>query len=81
MSIQRIKGRHLHFISRVLRDGSGVEPCDDMDYLDNDTFTVMRLSISEDTYMAIGFNTYVVRKKIEQIAMTRPCEPLGSFNK
>lgn len=60
------KGSRLIFISRILRDGSGVELCfDEADtgHLQTTTFNLSRLSISKDTYIAGEFDTYVVKKK------------------
>lgn len=61
----RAKGSELEFISVIKRDGSGTRKVTkhDLKHLENDTFTLLRLSISEDTYLAHGFNSYVVRRK------------------
>ena len=65
------KANELIFISQINRDGSGTTPvCPDI--LDtmlnnklckNDLFKVHRLSMSENTYIAIGFNLFVVKLK------------------
>jgi hypothetical protein len=69
-------GKDLEFISFVKRDGSGTIMCgtewnensghpktDDMSYLDKEGFTINRMSITHNTYIASGFNTWVVRLK------------------
>jgi len=69
-------GKDLDFISFVKRDGSGTIMCgtywdeyclfpktDDMSYLDKERFEINRMSITHDTYIASGFNTWVVRLK------------------
>lgn len=64
-----IQGCQLEFISMILRDGSGTKPVDD-DYkkvLNKQIFDVRRLSISENTYIASDFNSFVVRLKPPQI--------------
>lgn len=64
-NLMRVKGSELEFISVIRRDGSGTRKITkaDLKHLDNDVFTLLRLSISEDTYLAHGFNSYVVRRK------------------
>lgn len=59
------KGKKLEFISKIKRDGSGVEPVEKeyIDLIRNDEFVLNRLSITEDTYIASGFNSLVVRLK------------------
>lgn len=70
------QGKKLQFISLIKRDGSGTVPVgtewnnqsdyaktDDISYLDTEIFNVYRLSISEETFIAIGFNSWVVRLK------------------
>ena len=61
----------LIFISQIKRDGSGTFPVP-QDYLDalltnefmkKEPLYVRRLSISEDTYIAIWFNSFVVKLK------------------
>ena len=69
-------GKELEFISFIKRDGSGVIMCgtewntesghpktDDMSYLDDEIFRIKIISITEKTYIASGFNTWVVRLK------------------
>lgn len=60
------KGSDLIFISRILRDGSGVEPIADqesMAHVANAEFTLASLSITHGTFIASEFNSYVVKKK------------------
>jgi len=59
------KGSKLEFISRIKRDGSGTSPVTDdyIEFLKDDVFKVECLSISHDTWIAIGFNSFVVRIK------------------
>lgn len=72
----RFKGKELEFISFVKRDGSGTilvgtpwdvnsgyPKIDSIEYPDDDNFTLTRLSLSQETYIASGFNTWVVRIK------------------
>ena len=67
-----LKGKKLQFISFIKRDGSGVvivgdtitlncPKLDNMSYLDEDNFKIMRLSISEKTFIACGFNSFIVK--------------------
>jgi hypothetical protein len=71
-----MKGKKLEFISFIRRDGSGTvtvgsdwfldESCpklDDMSYLDECKFTLNRLSLSHRTFIASGFNSWVVKLK------------------
>jgi len=72
---QSLLGKQLVFISWIKRDGSGTLPIgtkvdesekgipkiDDVSHMDNDTFTLFPLSISYGTYIAIGFNSFVVK--------------------
>lgn len=69
-------GKELEFISWVKRDGSGTVMCgtkwdasmdcpkvDDMSYLDEDRFKLTLISASRQTFIASGFNTFVVKLK------------------
>ena len=58
-------GRQLEFISWIVRDGSGTTPVGskDMDHLANEKFSITCLSMTEKTYIAAGFNSYVVKLK------------------
>jgi len=73
------KGKKLEFVSFIKRDGSGTIMCggewnydmkhpktDDMSYLDDDVFNIKVLSLSEKTYIASGFNSFVVKLKKEK---------------
>lgn len=75
----RKKGKDLEFISFIKRDGSGTIPIgtewdeardypklDDVSHMDDDRFTLKCLSISENTYIAHGFNSFVVKIKPKQ---------------
>lgn len=61
------KASKLIFISRILRKGEGVEVVTDEDkewlYKDNDKFEINTLSITNGTFIASGFNSYVVKLK------------------
>ena len=65
------KAYKLEFISRIKRDGSGTEPVSKIMKVKfaenpvfmNDIYSLTRLSITEDTYIASGFNSYVVKIK------------------
>jgi hypothetical protein len=67
----RKKPHRLEFISMIKRDGSGTEPVPDVmlkSMLENRfskdrKYKLMRLSLSQDTYIASGFNSFVVRLK------------------
>lgn len=70
-------GKDLQFISWIKRDGSGTLPCnvgtwnksdntpklDNMEYLNNDEFVLTSLSLSNETFIASGFNSFVVKIK------------------
>jgi hypothetical protein len=63
--------RDLEFISRIKRDGSGVLKVKksylkfllENKFAKDEPFTLMRLSITENTYIAFGFNAFVVKLK------------------
>lgn len=65
------KAHELIFISQIKRDGSGTKKVFKKDvkflttnkYAMKDEFEINRLSISESTYIASGFNSYVVKLK------------------
>ena len=72
----RKKGKNLEFISWIKRDGSGTIPVgtewtenmdfpktDDMSYLDNDYFLLTCLSLTHKTFIASGFNSWIVKLK------------------
>jgi hypothetical protein len=64
------RGNELDFICQINRDGSGVSSISDSyrellvkeDGFFND-FKLSRLSITEDTWIASGFNSFVVKLK------------------
>ncbi len=64
------KANELEFISRIKRDGSGTVAITDEDkeFLSNskyvdEKFILNSLSITEKTFIASGFNSYVVKLK------------------
>lgn len=61
-------GSELIFISQIRRDGSGIYPIDEeyLKYLQKDKFYLNCLSITEKTYIACGFNSFVVKLKEQQ---------------
>ena len=66
----KIKTDQLEFISWINRDGSGTKkvPKDMLDNLQlnplHEALEINSLSISEGTYIASGFNSYVVKLKV-----------------
>lgn len=64
------KANELIFISRIIRDGSGTVPInkeqqkilEDAKFVDEE-FNINVLSLSEKTYIAYAFNSYVVKLK------------------
>ncbi len=59
-------GRDLIFISQINRDGSGTDTNISKDYISmmqDDVFKVFHLSLSEKTFIAIEFNSFVVKLK------------------
>jgi len=65
---KKAKGSDLVFISRILRDGSGVELINDQEDIQhvwgNKEFVLACLSITLETYIASEFNSYVVKLKV-----------------
>jgi len=62
----KAQGKDLIFISRILRDGSGVEPIaetKDMTFTNYEVYKLNCLSITKGTYIASAFNSYVVKIK------------------
>jgi hypothetical protein len=55
-------GRDLQFLRRIHADGTS-EPIQEADYLHDTLLTLTCLSISQGTYIAHGFSTYVVKMK------------------
>ena len=63
----KIRGRDLIFVSWIKRDGTGTEPVkEDMSYWNDKIFTLNCLSLTERTYIASEFNSYVVRLKSQE---------------
>ena len=64
----KCQANELIFISRIKRDGSGV--CKGFDraylYACDEEFRMSCLSLSEKTFIAVNFNTYVVKLKEEK---------------
>lgn len=58
-------GKELEFISQINRDGSGTHPVAEgyVELLQNKTFDVRCLSLTEETFIASCFNSFVVRLK------------------
>lgn len=69
--MKKLKGNQLEFISWILRDGSGTDPVEDTEHLQNETFTINCLSMTKKTYIASGFNSFVV--KIIEIDLWECC--------
>lgn len=67
--MNRRKAKDLEFISQINRDGSGTVPISEK-YVKlmqhekfGDNFIVHCLSLTENTYIAHGFNSFVVKIK------------------
>jgi len=60
---EKAKGSVLIFISSIKRDGSGVSDVSNtsMSHLNNTVFKLNTLSLTNKTYIASEFNSYVVR--------------------
>ena len=61
--MRRAKGSELVFVSRINRDGIGTIDVskEDMKHLRDVVFLLNSLSITNKTYIACEFNSYVVR--------------------
>ena len=62
------KGSELEFISQILKDGSRTEKLKD-DYvamMDDDVFSLTCLSLTYETYIASGLNSFVVKIKTQK---------------
>ncbi len=59
------KGKHLIFISQIKRDGSGTVPVDEsyVNMMAEDKFRMSCLSLTEKTWIASDFNSFVVKLK------------------
>lgn len=63
-------GKDLIFISQIKRDGSGVDMDISKDYIDmmeDDLFRLTTLSLSENTFIASEFNSFVVKLKYKKL--------------
>ena len=80
----KLLGKELEFISFIKRDGSGTiavgtkwdenkpyPKTDDVSYLDDDLFNLNTLSLSNRTFIASGFNTWVVKIKNDPLDKTK----------
>jgi hypothetical protein len=58
-------GKDLIFISQINRDGNGTTDVSslNMTFNDDENFTINCLSLTNETYIASGFNSYVVKIK------------------
>ncbi len=63
------KGSELEFICRINRDGTATEPVDSnyLKLLQNDTFTINGLSMTEKTFIASGMSCFVVKLKPKKV--------------
>ncbi len=63
--MESIKGRYLEFISQINRNGQGTSPVDKeyLDILQDEIFSISGLSLSNKTFIAHGFNSFVVKMK------------------
>lgn len=60
----KVKGSQLEFISFINRDGNGTTPViAEILNFDDTIFTLTSLSITQGTYIASEFNSYVVKLK------------------
>lgn len=72
----KLKAKDLEFISWINRDGSGTKPVPDsmLDMMLNnkfakdELFNLTTLSLTEKTFIASNFNSFVVRLKNNEIA-------------
>lgn len=61
----KLKGYQLEFICRIKSDGSGMQPLEikDLEWLQDKEYNVNCLSISNKTYIASGFSSFIVKLK------------------
>ncbi len=61
------QGSELEFISWIRRDGSGTDPVkpDHIKVIQTESFEVSALSLSNKTFIAHGFNSFVVKLRPE----------------
>lgn len=59
------KGYELEFISQIERDGSGTKHVKEsyLEFLNAETFRINALSFTHKTFIASGFNSFVVTLK------------------
>ncbi|TXH54433.1 MAG: hypothetical protein E6Q97_10950 [Desulfurellales bacterium] len=62
---QEVEGHRLEFIAWIHRDGSGVTPMagKDTSVIERQVYGLQCLSITQGTWIASAFNSYVVRLK------------------
>jgi hypothetical protein len=62
---QKVEGHRLEFIAWIHRDGSGVTPMagKNTSVIEREVYGLQSLSITQGTYIASAFNSYVVRLK------------------
>jgi len=62
------QGKDLIFISWIKRDGSGTDKISKelIEIMQEEWFTLNSLSLTYKTYIASGFNSFVVKKKKEE---------------
>ncbi len=59
-------GEELIFISQINRDGNGTtQVTETPEHLLKESFAINSLSLTNKTYIASGFNSYVVKLKIK----------------
>ena len=67
----KAKAEDLIFVSQIKRDGSGTHPVEESylrameenELMKNDKYKLNSLSITEETWIASGFNSFVVKVK------------------
>lgn len=59
----RARGKDLIFISQINRDGTGTTSVESSRHMNRDWFTVTCLSMTRETYIASGLNSFVVKVK------------------
>lgn len=60
---EKLPGKKLIFISQIHRDGSGTSPVTNTEFMNEEWFVIRCLSITNDTYIACSFNSFVVKLK------------------
>lgn len=61
------QGKNLDFISQINRNGSGTIPVTEVTkWMEETTFRLGCLSITHQTYIAMEFNSYVVKIKSKE---------------